>query len=47
VSIEVSYRARSGGLNDNAFPYTPFRFSFAMDLLAIAISILNAPKEPD
>jgi len=49
VSIEVSYRARSSGHNDNASPYTPFRFSFAMDLIAIAIFIfiLKPPKEPD
>ena len=38
-----------GALYDNVSPSTPFRFSFAMDLLAIAIFIfiLKPPKEPD
>ena len=38
-----------GALYDNVSPPTPFRFSFAMDLLAIAvfIFILKPPKEPD
>ncbi|MCK4583360.1 MFS transporter, partial [Candidatus Bathyarchaeota archaeon] len=38
-----------GALYDNVSPSTPFRFSFAMDLIAIAIFIfiLKPPKEPD
>jgi len=38
-----------GALYDNVSPSTPFRFSFAMDLLAIAVFIfvLKPPKEPD
>jgi len=38
-----------GALYDNISPSTPFRFSFAMDLLAIAVFIfvLKPPKEPD
>ena len=38
-----------GALYDNVSPSTPFRFSFAMDLIAIAIFIfiLKPPKEPN